>query len=125
IAESGDGVAGADKVGAEAGEDRDRGPDVAGKVKSIGGKRGRAGAAGNGAQLARAPEIDGDGSQEDGGRDGKVRDRDGVVKDAGDGFPDDPDAGSYHQKNFAEGGEVFELGVAVGVFLVSGLIADE
>ncbi len=54
---------GSSPTGAKAGEHRQRGPDVAGEMEGVCGEGGRAGAAGDGAQLARAPEIDGNGSE--------------------------------------------------------------
>ncbi len=74
---------------------------------------------------AGAGEVDGDGEEKDEkGPDGEVEGEVLVEEDAADGLGDDPDAGGEHEDGFDEGGEAFDLAVAVVVVLVGGAVGD-
>ena len=124
VAQPGDAETRAKPCGAEAGEHGQRGPDVGGKMEGVGGQRGRAGALGHGAQLARAPEIDADGGDQHQHRPEGVAQLDGVKKmrcmasqtiHAQETAMRPASVKAERFSNFA---------VAVGVVFVGGLVAD-
>jgi hypothetical protein len=124
VAEPGDAEAQADPTGAETGKHGDGGPDVGSEVKGVRGEGGAAGALSYSAQLAGAPVIDSDGSEQNENRPDGMMQHDALAEDALHGFPDDPRAADGHEAGLEEGGEVFEFAVTVGVAFVGGLVAD-
>ncbi len=80
--------------------------------------------AGHGAQLSRAPEVHADRSDEHQHRPQRMVQLHRAVEDALSRLPDDPRAGDGHEACLAEGREVLNFAVAVGVIFVRGLVAD-
>lgn len=123
VAQPGDAEALAGPDGGEAEEHHQRGPQVGGEVEGVGFEGLGVVLAGHAHQGAGAEPVDAEREEKDQeGEEGGL-DLD-PVDEAMDGFPDDPGAGDEEQRGLEDGAEVFELGVAVGVVGVGGLVGD-
>ncbi len=78
------------------------------EVEGVCGQRRRAGAAGHGAQLPRAPEIHADRGHQHQHRPQRVVQLHCVVKDPLYRLPDNPGTGNCHQPCFTEGRKILE-----------------
>ena len=102
---------------------RQRRPDVRSKVERIGGQSRRSSARGHRAELPGTPKIHADREKQHGNRQQRVVQLHRAEKDTLHRLPDDPGAGDSHQPRLAEGGEILNLAVAVGMILVCRLVA--
>ena len=79
---------------------------------------------GDAAERAGTPPVDGHGNEHHGEGPDRGLDFDVAEEQAHDRFVDHPGAGQQKQAGFNEGGEVFDLAVAVLVVGVGGLVGD-
>ena len=113
--------------GRKAEHDGQRSPHVGGEMDGVGGQRVGAGLAGDAAERARASEIDCDGDEQHGERPDRGSQVVMVVEGrnhAANSLGDNPDAGGEHDAGFDEGGERFDLAVAVVVVLIGRLVGN-